>query len=79
MITQREVVEAVNNFKVFSETTLRRYVNELLRILDDEQLIQLAFNEDIPHSIRRKAYQILKQRNNNIIDNSVKHDKSIEG
>jgi hypothetical protein len=79
MITQKQVLEAVKDFKpYFSETTLRRYMNSLLEILSDEELKILAFNNDVPHAIRRKAYVILKQRNHDIIDNSIQHDDAVE-
>ncbi|NPA97992.1 MAG: hypothetical protein GXO43_01300 [Crenarchaeota archaeon] len=62
MITQRKVLEEVNKYSSFSTTSLWRYINELLAILENEDLLLIIMNPETPPGIRRRAYEILIKR-----------------
>ncbi len=62
MITQRKLVQEVNKYSNFSVTSLWRYVNELLAILEDDDLVHIIMNPKTPPGIRRRAYTILVNR-----------------
>ncbi len=62
MITQRKLLDEVNKYSRFSTTSLWRYINTLLAILDTEDLLLIIMNPETPPGIRRKAYEILIRR-----------------
>jgi hypothetical protein len=66
MITQKQVIEAVREFRPFSETALRKYIHALMQVLSDEELAYICFNTDNKqHQLARVACRILDERLNN--------------
>ena len=66
MITQREILNFLkeNMNKNFSETSFRKYVYELMEVLDSKDLKVLLEKEGLP-GIQVKAFKLLIERNNN--------------
>lgn len=63
MITQREILNFLkeNMNKSFSETSFRKYVYELMEVLEPNDLKILLEKEGLP-GIQVKAYMILLER-----------------
>ena len=63
MITQREILNFLkeNMNKPFSETSFRKYVYELMKVLDSKDLKILLEKEGLP-GIQVKAYMLLLER-----------------
>ena len=77
MISLTEVVKSMNEYKEISKSTLYRYIIALLELLDNHELFVLAFSNDTPDFIRRRAYMILMKRIKNINKNSLDHYNTV--
>ncbi len=66
MITLTELKNSMSSYKELSETTLYRYIIALLELLNNHELFVLAFSNNVPDFIRRRAYTILMKRIKNM-------------
>ncbi len=78
MITQKKVVEAVNEFNRISNHTIRKYIYELMELLDDRELLTIIMNNVKDFGIRKKAYEILQKRIKQVNNNGLEHDYAVK-
>ena len=62
MITISLVKKKIENIRSLHENTLRRYVYELLEVLEDSELKKIIEDFEIDYGVRRKSRKILELR-----------------